>query len=221
VAFGVFAPPVIFHLDQVLDPLRQGGIRFLPFRPFTPLLAYGAMAALGTWLAMRPRDARNTAVLAGPLLGGAIFALGTGAVLLPLSLLGLAVDGIGALGLVPLVTGVVFLDAGREALAEGRVRLGAARARTAAAAAALLVVAAAAGAGLLVQRAETRATEVILGVRPGDPDRAERRLRTLWLFPGVRLLDLEVAARRGLAEPGSAIPGAYERITGRPVRVPW
>ena len=215
-AFGVVAPPVLLHLDLAWDPADLGGV--MPLRPYAPLLAFGCIACLVAWLPSSRRAPWLGAFLAGPLLGGALFAFGIGVLFAPLAVLGTFYMGVGALGFVPLLTALVYLEAGLEALEAGRARLGRAPVLAAAGCAGLLVAALAAGAGRIAKGVESREIAVITGERPGDAEQAERRLSFLRQFPGVRLTRLERAASRAEGADGARLRGAFRRIAGRPAR---
>lgn len=222
ILFGVLLPPVLIILDNEWDPLGQGGIQVLPLRPYSPLLAHAAILGLAVWWLLRGRIEWLGAFAAGPLLAGAAFALGAGILLLPLSAIGTMMFGLGLLGLVPLVTGLVFLDAGLEALHSGRHRLGTAPALGICFCTALLFGGACAGAGRVVRILELRETSVLSEERRGDPERAVTVLRVLRTVPGIGLARLEWTARAaegGDPDLAKRLTEAYERITGHPLPV--
>ncbi|MCK6478754.1 MAG: hypothetical protein L6R43_01000 [Planctomycetes bacterium] len=219
---GAAVPALLLHLDLHWLPTIAGGLLgdasgVLPFRPYTPILAFACIAALLAWLPFRRRGGWAHAVAAGPLLLGALFAGGTAVVLLPASLMGALVLGIGLLGLLPFLTAAVFAGAGLRALAHGRDRLGAGPALAMALLAACVLGGGCLAAGRLVRIAEFRATEVIAGERRGDPAAAERRLRLLHSFPGVDLRALLWKARE-MGDDGdrriTPAGDAWRRITG-------
>jgi hypothetical protein len=111
-AFGLFLPLICLGADPAV------------FTPDGPLSNYQAMAyvvvgleagLLAVWLLLRRWAARSAAFYAGPLLAGAVLALGIGVAILPLSAVGLFF-GIGVFGFVPFFTSVVFLRNGVRAL---------------------------------------------------------------------------------------------------------
>ena len=213
VALGLLAPAALFGLDLWWDPADMGGV--LPLRPYTPLLALAAMGCLVVWIPIR-RPAWLGAFLAGPLVGAGLTALAIGILLLPLSIMGLFV-AIGVLGFVPFLTGLVYLDAGLDALREGRARLGTAPALAAAACCGLLVAGLVGGAGRVVTGIERRETEVLLRIRPGEEERAVARLRLLRSIPGIRLDRLEREAAHADGADGGRLRGLFRRIAGRDV----
>ena len=83
------------------------------------LFGYGFVAlellALAIWLPRRARPGHSTALFAGVVLAGSLFAAVLGAVLLPFALRGILGLGIGLLGLVPLFTAHVHYPAGMAA----------------------------------------------------------------------------------------------------------
>ena len=216
-AFGVLAPVLVLHLDLTLDML-EGPPEVLPLRPYSSLTAYACMAALAAWYPFRARPGRWQAAAAGPLLCGAVLAGSVGVMLLPLSLLGTLVMGIGFLGLVPLLTAVVFARTAVRAWARAPESLPLGRA------AGLLLLSAALFGGLClaggrgIRNLELHSAEVIAGERPGDAASAERTLGFLRVVPGVSLTDLRSRAWGSPTGPGGTrCRKAYERITGRPL----
>jgi len=117
VVFGLIAPVVVLIVDPVVF---QGG--FMPGRPLMP--NYQGFAYLfcglemGLFLVWRSWHARITSISAGvggALLGGSIFSLVMGVVLLPFTLMGLLIL-IGAVGFIPFLTGFVYLRSGVRAI---------------------------------------------------------------------------------------------------------
>jgi hypothetical protein len=220
--YGVLLPPVLIVLDNEWDPMGMGGINLLPYRPYTPILAFAAILCLLGWWLLRDRVEWAGAFAAGPLLAGAAFALGTGLLLLPISLFAILMLGLGLLGMVPLFTGIVFLDAGLDAFRSVREQFRPAPAAAIAIAGALLLASGCAGAGRLLERMEIQQVAILAGDEAGDAGRAESILRTLRSCPGVALAGLERAARAAEErDPAKAkrLAGSYERITGHPLPV--
>jgi hypothetical protein len=104
--------PVVFRGSLLGRPLL-GGYQFF---------AYGLIAieiiALGMWLALGRRAGEWCGVIGGAMFAGAIFSAGIGILLLPLTVIGLAV-GIGILGFTPFVTAVIYWRNARRALKAG------------------------------------------------------------------------------------------------------
>ncbi len=223
-AFGAVIPVVLLHLDLHMLPgvlMDIGGL--LPFRPYPPVGALAAIALLLAWYPLRRRPGWGHALVAGPFAAAALFAGITAILLLPLSLFGALHLGIGLLGLLPFGTAVVFRNNARRAWREARRTLAFGPALALALCAAGLFGGACLAAGRAARIVEIRATEVILGRRAGNPDRAEFALEVMHRVPIVdlRLLhrgaltQLRDGSRDGLF--GELNPGAeaWERLTGR------
>lgn len=116
--FGVVGPLLCIIFDPFV--FRSGAFSRGPladYRVFAYLGIILGILTLTIWLFCGSRiDNTWSGFFAGILLFGALFAGAGGIVLLPFSLLGLLLYGIGALGLIPFVTGFVFLRNGFRAL---------------------------------------------------------------------------------------------------------
>jgi hypothetical protein len=119
ILFGVFAP----LLCIIYDPFV---FRYSPLITTSHLVEYRVFAYIGiilgtitltSWLTFGSRIGyRWIGFFAGILLFGALFASAGGLLLLPFSVFGLLLYGIGLLGFIPFVTGFVFLRNGLRAL---------------------------------------------------------------------------------------------------------
>jgi hypothetical protein len=112
VVFGMVGPVLCFAFDPVV--FRDGFMGRPLFQEFQ-LFAYSfsalEIAALSAWLLFGARLSRGRGFIGGVLVGGALFCLATGLVLLPFSVLGL-MFGIGIFGFTPFVTAIVYLRNG-------------------------------------------------------------------------------------------------------------
>lgn len=110
---GLIAPLFCLRYDFVV--FLPGGILDMGLYPYIAIMI--GMGTLAAWLAVRQPTPVWCGLVARILLGGFVFALTLGIVLLPYSLL-----GIGALvsifGLTPFGTAAVFISDGRRALAQ-------------------------------------------------------------------------------------------------------
>jgi hypothetical protein len=169
--------------------------------------------ALGvTTLALCLVSERPRAVLAGCLMGGCLFSVGLGVVLLPFSVLGTLFFGVGLLGLSPFLSAMVFGRWSR------RVFAGAppSRRMSKGFAGFLLFFAIPFG----VQRASSAVLDrAVADILSGRPDRVERGVARLerWGFlvdvdsmVGLWTEQREESRRRILAS-------AYQRVTGRDI----
>jgi hypothetical protein len=85
------------------------------YKPFAYSASAIAIALMVTWLLFRDRLGWLNALFAGAFFAASTISLAIGAVLLPISLIGLVIL-VGALGLTPIFTGVIFLRNGVRAL---------------------------------------------------------------------------------------------------------
>jgi hypothetical protein len=124
VAFGLVLPvlcfvfdPGIFHrwLDADAGFFGRG-------RLFVYCASAVEMATLACWLFAGPRLGAWSRPAGGVMKAGGIFSLLVGLLILPFSVLGIFVGGLGLLGFIPFATAVVYLRNGARALRHGRVR---------------------------------------------------------------------------------------------------
>ncbi|HEX8130896.1 MAG TPA: hypothetical protein VF527_17480 [Pyrinomonadaceae bacterium] len=119
--FDVTVGMILPVLCLVFDPLvfRSGGLFGAPLFGGYQFFAYGLIAieivALGVWLAAGKRAGEWCGVLGGAMLAGAFFSACIGMLLLPFSVIGLAL-GIGVLGFTPFVTAFIYWRNARRAL---------------------------------------------------------------------------------------------------------
>lgn len=123
VAFGLVVPVLCFVFDPVVFHwwMDAGGGIFGGYR----LFAYGAsgaeMATLAFWLFAARRFPVWSRPAGGVMLAGGIFSSMVGVLILPFSVLGILIGGIGLLGFIPFVTAVIYLRNGARALRLNRV----------------------------------------------------------------------------------------------------
>jgi hypothetical protein len=141
---GIVGPIVCFGLRPiVLDAwvvrevlgLRLISVYWVFCYAFTGL----EIATLALWLWRGHQLGKLAGATTGILFGGAVYAIVTWLILLPASVLGIAVNGIGLLGFIPLFTALTFLAHARRAHRRARAVLGFARTAAAAAIGAALV----------------------------------------------------------------------------------
>jgi len=115
--FGVILPVLVLIVDPVVF---QGGL--IGERPllgkyqiFAYLISGIEMAILLVWLTLNRYVKGLSSVIGGALIGGAIFSVIVGIVILPYSLIGLILL-VGAAGFIPFLTGFVYLRSGIRAL---------------------------------------------------------------------------------------------------------
>ena len=107
VALGMIGPVLCFVFDPIVFRAGFDGPMLPDYQTFVYLFSGAQIVVLGLWLVMRPAHPVGSRVLAGAMLGGAIFCAVIGVVLTPLSLLGL-MFGIGIFGFTPFVTAFVY-----------------------------------------------------------------------------------------------------------------
>jgi len=115
VVFGLLMPLFCFYLDPGIvrggfsTPLGELNIFIYAFSGI-------AISALSIWLVFGQRMRSLTVGLGGVLLAGAVISASIGVMILPLTLIGILFV-IGLLGLVPFITGFVYLRNGMRAIA--------------------------------------------------------------------------------------------------------
>jgi hypothetical protein len=214
IVFGVIGPLICFGLKPiVLDDWLQSELLGLRSINLFWVFCYGfvglEIATLALWLWRGDRLRGLAGGVAGVLTSGAIFAGGLGLVLLPFSLIGIAVNGIGLLGLMPLFTALTYFAHARRAASRARVALGARRATLLALLSALLVL----GVPAAFQAQFSRLTrQAIEDVARGDLSATARLTRwyayvhpdrLVWAYEAER----DEQRRKGLAS-------AYYILTG-------
>jgi len=118
IGLGIILPLLCIIIDPFV--FRYNSLATSPLSKYR-IFAYLAIAlgiiTLSCWLAFNARvGAKWHGFFAGILLFGAVFAFAGGLVLLPFSLLGLLLAGIGLFGFTPFLTGFVYLRNGFRAL---------------------------------------------------------------------------------------------------------
>ncbi len=120
VVFGVLMPLCCFYLDPGIvrrgfsTPLGELSIFIYAFSGF-------AILTLSIWLVFGHRMRLLTAMFGGVLLAGAVISFSIGVIILPLTLIGILFV-IGVLGLVPFITGFVYLRNGVRAIDPASLR---------------------------------------------------------------------------------------------------
>jgi hypothetical protein len=217
--FGILLPIVCIWFDPII--FREG-IGGGPSE--NPLHVHAAFAytlialeilCLVFWFTAPCKIRIGAGVLGGAFFTGAAFAWGLAVCIFPLSLLALVLMGLGLLGLVPWLTGFVFLRNGIRAI---RVARGSGS-RPAALAGVLLGAGVVVGAALWVDSSVTRyVDDAIVSLRGGELELARERVATLRIvleLVPARIDQIALAFERE-TDPGrrESIAKGYEQITG-------
>jgi hypothetical protein len=108
--FGVVAPLLCLYFDPGV--FRSGDPCFGPLlgwaAPFVYLAIGLGVSLLTFWLIANHWIVRGRSLFVGVFLGGAIFAFITGLVLIPFSLFGIIIYGLGCLGFIPFLVAIVY-----------------------------------------------------------------------------------------------------------------
>jgi hypothetical protein len=117
VAFGLIIPVLCFVCDPGIFRgwIIRGGL-YGRFQFFVYAASLIELTTLACRLFIVERFPAWSRPAGGVMLAGALFSFSLGVAILPLSVLGLALAGLGALGLIPFVTAVVYLRNGLRAL---------------------------------------------------------------------------------------------------------
>ncbi len=115
--FGIVVPHLCFIFDPVVFTVHHllGPSFLLPYKLPVYFMSLISMVALALWLYRGEKLRALSGVLGGILLSGAACSLLIGALILPISLIGLIVL-VGVLGFIPFVTAFVYLRNGLRAL---------------------------------------------------------------------------------------------------------
>jgi hypothetical protein len=213
---GTVLPILLLVLDQNWTPFdgMVGVIDVLPARPWSSvgihllaaLLVVGAAA--GPWAAAALRG-----LAAGAHAAGALAALLLGLYLLPFSIAGLLLLGLGLLGMVPFVSALAHVDAALDGGSACSDRHGRAAALALGGAGLLLLAGAVRLLGDAAVREEARATTALLAGPAVDPA-AEARLHDLRRYAGIRLEELRNAIRDAPDPDPRDLRASWRRITG-------
>jgi hypothetical protein len=223
VLFGLVLPVFCFVFDPVVFrgggefAGGNGGI-YQSVRFFAYTASALEMATLACWLFVIRKYPAWSRPAGGVMAAGAFFSFALGLAILPFSVIGILVLGIGLLGFIPFLTALVYLRNARRALRLNRagapVRGGALAAFVFGLAFALGMPAVAQrGATLIIRRASAEAVEF------GELSPQKRRVvRALALLSGETFYDL---VRRyhaeGNAERRSRLAEAYRQVTGEEI----
>jgi hypothetical protein len=215
VTVGMILPIVCLVFDPVVF---RGGFGSAPELGGYRVFAYGLIAieivVLGVWLATGKRAGEWCGVLSGVMFAGALFSAGVGIVLLPLSILGLAL-GIGVLGFTPFCAAFIYGRNARRALRAARARMSRAALCLTFAFGLLAAYGAPAFAHWRVKLMIERSLPDALGNDEARASAGARRLRHLSPFLTGEL-DLLVRAYSSEANPArkERLARAYREITG-------
>src|SRR5260221_14757198 len=106
--FGIIVPLFCAVADPAIFKGSLIGDAFLgAYKPFAYILGLASVVALGIWLSIGRRSRLLSCLFSGLFLAGAIFSLAVGIILIPLSVVGLAI-GIGVLGFAPFLSAFVY-----------------------------------------------------------------------------------------------------------------
>jgi hypothetical protein len=217
VAFGLVAPVLCFVFDPVVFHgwMSRGSGIYGEFQLFTYAASAVEIATLACRLFVIKMHPAWSRPAGGVMLAGALLSFAVGLAILPFSVLGLIVVGLGALGFIPFVTGIVYLRNGLRALRLNRagapVRGGAAVSFAFGLAVALGLPAAAQA---CARRAvESAVSEILAGDAPSPP-----RVNAVRALSLVSMSPFEGVASRYRHEGDPArrarLAEAYEELTG-------
>jgi len=111
VLFGVVAPVLCFAFDPIVfkDNFGFAGGLFPEYQSYAYMVSGVEILLLLIWLFCGRQLSPRTRLLGGMLVAGALFSGLIGVIILPFTLIGLFVFGIGIFGFVPFLTGLVYL----------------------------------------------------------------------------------------------------------------
>lgn len=221
--FDVTVGMLVPILCLVFDPIVFRGSSFgSPVFAGYQLFAYGLIIieiiALGAWLALGERAGEWCGVLGGTMLAGAFFSAGIGILLLPFSVVGLALV-IGVFGFTPFVTAFIYWRHARHALKAASERMARTALYLTLALGALVPFGAPVFAHWRVSRTIERSLVEVLDGDERHAVAAARRISYLSLF-ATGELDRIVLAYDGETDPArkERLARAYQDITGGDIK---
>jgi hypothetical protein len=128
IIFGIVAPIFCFWFDPIVFQHwflpNEGGQGILArYKLLVYLFSAIAICTLGLWLRFGSRSKKQSGIIAGVFLTGALFTSVLSLVLAPLSLAGVFFYGIGLLGFIPFFTSFVYWRNGIRALRQAKANL--------------------------------------------------------------------------------------------------
>ena len=119
VILGIVIPAILLRFDPFVFSPRNGDSLVGSFSGAAYVVIVLSMAAFLARVIPGHRPALLSVVLAGAMLPGSLIGFLLGIVILPLSVVGIRLYGLGLLGLYPFIFGVLYLRSARSALLAG------------------------------------------------------------------------------------------------------
>ncbi len=216
IIFGIVMPVICFYFDP---GIINGGFRgdsYLSLNHIAiSIYLFSALAILGLlfWLVLRHQAERYAALLGGLFISAAIFSFIVGALMLPVTLIGL-IFIIGVLGFVPFATGHVFLRYGMRAINRATTIYQGRRPTGMIVTSALLAISAPFILDWQVGRAANRSIDEIINSRSGYSQSAVNTAKHLRWFANTDALVWAYASNPD-ADRQDRLANAYREITGR------
>jgi len=220
VGFGLVAPVLCFVFDPVVFHAwmsRAGGL-YVRFQFFTYAASAIEIATLACWLFVVAKHPAWSRPAGGVMVAGASLSFALGLAILPFSVLGLILAGLGALGFIPFLTGFVYLRNGVRAL---RLNRAGAPVRGGAAVSVAFGLALAFGLPAAAQVCGRRAVETSVARVVAGEGLSRPRLRAVRAlsFVYVSSFDGVVSRYRNERDPErrARLAEAYAELTGRDI----
>jgi hypothetical protein len=214
VAFGIILPlvclvadPIVFKTCDSFGPALLERYR---------LLGYSEVLIGIAGLAISLRRNRTGACLAGTLFAGALFSFGLGCILIPFSLMGILIAGIGLLGFIPFFTSYVLFRSGVRALALEKSASRKSPGIAIALATAFLVLAAPAATQLRLNRFVRGQMQTILTAGAPEAHAAGQRLRRIRFIADLNSFVQEYAKLTDTNRQ-SLVAETYRLVTGKDI----
>lgn len=109
VLFGIVAPVLCFTFDPIVFQSDVGGALFSELGSFVYMVSAIEISVLILFIGCGRRLSPRTRLIGGVLTAGAVFSGLIGIVILPFTLIGLFIFGIGFLGFIPFLTALVYM----------------------------------------------------------------------------------------------------------------
>jgi hypothetical protein len=222
VLLGVVAPVLCFAFDPIVfkDNFGVAGGLFPEYQSYAYMVSGVEILLLLIWLVYGRQLSPRTLLLGGMLVAGALFSGLIGLIILPFTLLGLFVFGIGIFGFIPFLTGLVYLRNGRSAFElannhrAGSVWIGAV------VVGGVVVLGTPASVNFIASRFVSESMNAVLYASPQSADMAVDQIKYLRFFARPEV-DRLVSAYATEDEPSrkEELKRRYLRLTGEDIDV--
>lgn len=222
VLLGVVAPVLCFAFDPIVFKDNSGfaGGLFPEYQSYAYMVSGVEILLLLIWLVCGRQLSPRTRLLGGMLVAGAFFSGLIGLIILPFTVIGLFVFGIGIFGFIPFLTGLVYLRNGRSAFQLATNRRAGIAWITALVVGGVLVLGTPSSVNFIASRFVSESMNAVLYASPQTADMAVDQIKYLRFFARPEV-DRLVSAYATENEPSrkEELKRRYLRLTGEDIDV--